>query len=129
MVYDAVMSTSERDKFANPIELFRVLKMVWSEDTSGGSTGWSRDNPAKNHCSITSLIVQDYFGGDILTTKTAGGTHFYNSIDGKRWDLTVSQFAEPICFEDNPSTREAAIADTTELKYRKLTDRVLRGSI
>jgi hypothetical protein len=123
------MRKSSRPSFADPIALFRVLKTVWAEDTAGGSTGWSQDNPAKNHCSITSLIVQDYFGGDILTTKTAGGTHFYNAIDGKRWDLTVSQFAEPICFEDNPSTRKAAMADTTELKYRTLADRVRRGSI
>jgi hypothetical protein len=119
------MSTS----FADPIQLFRVLKTVWAEDTAGGTTGWSPDNPAKNHCSITALIVQDYFGGQILVTRTAGGTHFYNEIDGKRWDLTVSQFAEPICFEDKPATREAAMADATEPKYQKLAERVRRGAI
>lgn len=123
------MSTIDQTIFANPIELFRVLKAVWAGDTAGGTTSWSQDNPAKNHCSVTALIVQDYFGGELLNTKTAGGTHFYNSIDGKRWDLTVSQFAEPICFEDNPATREEAMADASEAKYRILAERVRHGSI
>jgi hypothetical protein len=123
------MSTIDRTIFADPIELFRMLKTVWAQDTAGGTTGWSPDNPAKNHCSITALIVQDYFGGDLLKTKTAGGTHFYNAIDGKRWDLTVSQFAEPICFEDNPTTREEAMADASEQKYHTLAERVRRASL
>lgn len=122
------MSQQNPPRFANPIELFRVLKAVWAADTAGGTTGWSKDNPAKNHCSITALIVQDYFGGGILNTKTAGGTHFYNLIDGKRWDLTVSQFAEPICFEDNHATRDDAMADAGELKYLTLADRVRQHS-
>jgi hypothetical protein len=123
------MSTIDRTRFADPITLFRVLKTVWAEDTAGGTTGWAADNPAKNHCSVTALIVQDYFGGQILNTKTAGGTHFYNAIDGKRWDLTVSQFAEPICFDDNPATREMAMADATEEKYRTLAERIRHSPV
>ncbi|WP_236693726.1 hypothetical protein [Robbsia andropogonis] len=57
---------------------------------------WSPSSPAQNHCSVTSLIVQDYFGGQILATQTSGGKHFYNLIDGRKWDLTVSQFSEPV---------------------------------
>jgi len=68
--------------------------------------------------------VQDHFGGDILATKTVGGTHFYNRIDGTRWDLTVSQFAEPIPFDDIPSSRDAAMRDTTPQKYQTITQRL-----
>jgi len=68
--------------------------------------------------------VQDHFGGEILSTKTAGGTHFYNLIDGKKWDLTVSQFAEPIPYDDTPSSRIAALADTSAQKYALLADRL-----
>jgi len=74
---------TEMNPFANPLELYRTLLKLWSADTSSPSESWSQDIPAKNHCSITSLIVNDYFGGEILTTKTIGGTHFYNLIDGK----------------------------------------------
>jgi hypothetical protein len=77
-----------------------------------------------NHCSVTALVVHDYFGGEILNTQTSGGTHFYNLIDGKKWDLTVSQFAEPIPYDDTPSTREAALADTSEEKYVLLKSRL-----
>jgi hypothetical protein len=45
---------------------------------------------------VTALVVQDVLGGEILKTRVAGAWHFYNSIDGSRWDLTLSQFATPI---------------------------------
>lgn len=108
----------------NPIELYRKLREAWSAETASPPEGWSADNPAKNHCSVTALIVQDHFGGDILTTQTVGGTHFYNLINGTRWDLTVSQFAEPIPFDDNPSSRDAAMRDTTPEKYEAVMRRL-----
>lgn len=110
--------------FATPLELYRAIARVWSADTSSPSGAWSPSNPAQNHCSITSLVVQDFFGGDILSTKTAGGTHFYNVIHGVKWDLTASQFAEPIPYDDTPSTREAALADTSSEKYMRLKERL-----
>jgi len=118
------VSEQLQNSFATPIELYRVLKDAWSAQTASPSTGWTADVPAKNHCSVTSLIVQDYFGGDIVSTKTNGGTHFYNLIDGTKWDLTVSQFAEPIPFDDRAATRETAMQDTTLEKYEALADRV-----
>ncbi|SMG55126.1 YunG family protein [Paraburkholderia susongensis] len=110
--------------FATPLDLYRALVRAWSADTSSPTNAWSPSTPARNHCSITSLVVHDYFGGEILTTRTSGGTHFYNLIDGKRWDLTISQFAEPIPFDDTPSTRAAALADTSREKYERLKSRL-----
>ena len=107
--------------FATPYELFASLKTAWSTESS---TSWSAENPAKGQCSVTSLIVQDIFGGTILKTKTYGGTHFYNLIDGVRWDMTVSQFDRPIPFEDRPATREEAMADTSEMQYQALRRRL-----
>jgi len=113
--------------FATPLDLYRAISRVWSGDTSSPANAWSPSNPAQNHCSVTSLVVHDYFGGEILTTRTSGGTHFYNLIDGKKWDLTVSQFAEPVPYDDTPSTREAALADTSPEKYALLSSR-LKGN-
>ena len=110
--------------FATPLDLYRTLSRVWSGDTASPTHAWSADTPAKNHCSITSLVVHDYFGGEILSTRTVGGTHFYNLIDGKKWDLTVSQFNEPIPYDDTPSSRDAALADTSPEKYALLTSRL-----
>ncbi|WP_156255681.1 YunG family protein [Sandarakinorhabdus oryzae] len=121
------MPATQRNAFENPLELYRRLQEAWSAETASPLDGWTASNPAKNHCSVTALIVQDHFGGEILTTRTVGGTHFYNLIDGVRWDLTIGQFAEPVPFEDNPSSREAAMRDTTPEKYRALSFR-LRGT-
>lgn len=47
-----------------------------------------------------------------------------STIDGVRWDLTISQFDRPIPFEDRPATREDAMADTSEQQYRALKSRL-----
>jgi hypothetical protein len=54
--------------YATPLDLYRAISRIWSEDTASPANAWSPSNPAQNHCSITSLVVQDYFGGEILTT-------------------------------------------------------------
>lgn len=118
------MNDTPAKLFGNPIELYRKIRSVWSAETASSLESWSAENPAKNHCSVTALIFQDHFGGDILNPQTVGGTHFYNLIDGTRWDLTVSQFAEPIPFDDNPSSRDAAMRDTTPGKYEVITRRL-----
>ena len=87
-----------------------IVSRIWSTDTSNPTGAGSPSNPAKNHCSVTSLIVQDHFGGEILSTRTPGGTHFHNLVDGARWDLTVSQFAEPVPYDDAATSRAAALA-------------------
>lgn len=118
------MSSQTPPPFASPVELYRALKGIWSAETASPSNGWTAQDPAKNHCSVTSLIVHDYFDGDIVSTQTTGGTHFYNLIKGQRWDLTISQFAEPIPFADNLSTRDAAMNDTTAEKYENLAGKL-----
>ena len=101
--------------YFTPYDLYATLKTAWSAESSGS---WSAENPAKGQCSVTSLVLQDIFSGSILKTKTYGGTHFYNVIDGVRWDMTVSQFDRPIPFEDRPATRDEAMADTSDVQYQ-----------
>ena len=108
-----------RHRFTSPDALLETLGSAWSLNSS---PSWSPENPAKGQCSVTSLVVQDLFGGDIVTTQTKGGTHFYNLIDGKRYDLTKSQFDYDISFDDMPSDREEAFADTSYQQYHALVD-------
>jgi hypothetical protein len=118
----ARMSDAREDA---PLELYRRLMQAWSGETSGK---WQRDNPACGQCSVTALVVQDLLGGELLKTKVAGAWHFYNCIDGRRWDLTVSQFATPIGYDDLPSSRQEALADTSQQKYVLLVKRLARVS-
>jgi hypothetical protein len=108
-----------------PVLLYRRLTKAWSSETS---SGWRLDNPACGQCSVTALVVQDLLGGELLKTRVGGAWHFYNRIDGRRWDLTVSQFATPIGYDDLPSSRQEALADTSRQRYAVLVERLDRMS-
>lgn len=101
--------------------LQQALEHAWSP---ASSSKYSVENPARGQCSVTALVVQDIFGGEILKTRTDEGMHFYNRIDGERCDLTLSQFDGPIRFDDLASTRDEALADTSEAQFRALKERL-----
>ncbi len=93
-------------KFATPIELYHVIAKSWSAETI--SDAFDPQNPCRNQCAVTALAVQHHFGGKIFNTKTKGGTHFYNQIDGRFWDLATDQFDEPIPYDNTPSSAHDA---------------------
>lgn len=103
-------------------QLKAILFQAWSLQSS---TLWTPQNPAKGQCGVTSLVVQDLLGGEIMKTRLTEGWHFYNWIQGQRFDCTESQFAEPITYMDIPSAREEAFADTHEQQYAYLQKKVL----
>lgn len=78
---------------------------------------WTKDNPAKGQCGVTALVVNDLLGGLIRKTPLFEGWHFYNEINGIRYDFTVSQFNEDIRYMDIPSNREEAFLDTNQKQY------------
>ncbi|MEH7462432.1 hypothetical protein V7166_10235 [Bacillus thuringiensis] len=98
-----------------------VLFQSWSKETS---SKWTLDNPAQGQCGVTALVVHDFFGGEIMKTKAPEGWHFYNRINGKRYDFTTSPFLEEITYMDVPSNREEAFADTNEMQYDALKQKV-----
>ncbi|QCR31188.1 hypothetical protein [Lysinibacillus sp. SGAir0095] len=102
--------------------IVNALSKSWSIKSS---SKWSIENPAKGHCGVTTLVVNDLLGGEILKTSLPDGWHFYNFIDGNRYDFTSSQFIEPIAYLDIPSNREEAYLDTNEKQYTFLKQRVL----
>jgi hypothetical protein len=73
---------------------------------------------------VTALIVNDYFGGDILKTKTPDGLHFYNRISEIAIDFTGSQFEEKPVYLDILSTREEAFSDTNTEQYSYLKEQI-----
>jgi hypothetical protein len=105
-------------------KLLKILFNVWSKRSS---TKWCKENPAKGQCGVTALVVQDLFGGEIFKTPTVGGWHYYNRINGERYDFTESQFSEPIKYLDIPSSREEAFSDTNMSQYSYLRNSVLKA--
>lgn len=106
------------------IDLYDKLREAWSAATGGK---WRPDNPAAGQCSVTALVVQDELGGEILKTDVDGAWHFYNRIDGRRVDFTMSQFDSPIGYDDLPSNRQEALADTSIRQYELLLARIRSG--
>ncbi|WFU70593.1 hypothetical protein [Bradyrhizobium sp. CB2312] len=84
----------ERDRVA------AALLHSWSVQTSGQ---WLASNPARGQCSVTALLANEFFGGEILKTPLAEGDHFYNRINGNYLDLR--------------SGRDEALAGTSTAKY------------
>ncbi|MGN7398584.1 YunG family protein [Cytobacillus praedii] len=105
-------------------ELDKLLHFLFQSWSIQSSSKWTEDNPAKGQCGVTALVVNDIFGGEILKTKLSGGWHFYNSIDGKRYDFTKSQFREEINYKDSRSNRDEAFLDTNQKQYTYLKQRV-----
>ncbi|WFU22076.1 hypothetical protein QA649_28780 [Bradyrhizobium sp. CB1717] len=96
----------------DPDDVQRALSKAWSLSTS---SQWRADNPAAGQCNVTSLLIHDHFGGDLLKTPLPAGDHFYNRIEGTRYDFTASQFDRPIAYVDLPTNRaEAELGATGE---------------
>ncbi|MEW4327243.1 hypothetical protein Q0N12_11260 [Rossellomorea marisflavi] len=92
------------------------LYKAWSIKSS---SKWTAENPARGQCGVMALLIHDHLGGEIAKTTIEGCWHFYNMIDGVRQDFTVSQFESLPDYEDCPSTRDEAFADTSEYKSLK----------
>jgi hypothetical protein len=94
-----------------------ALQQSWSAATS---VCYSEDAPASyGQCAPTAVVILENFGGEIL--KTDGwppkGRHFYNRIDGIRYDFTADQFKNPeyyheIEYKDLPSSAIEAATET-----------------
>lgn len=102
-------------------EFLNILYKCWSINSS---SKWSLNNPAKGHCGVTSLVVNDFLGGDILKTKVPEGWHYYNRIDDISFDFTQSQFLHVPIYLDIISNREEAFSDTNAEQYNYLRHRI-----
>lgn len=106
-----------------------ALREAWSLETA---VQWTRENPALGQCNVTAAVIFDLFGGDILRTELPGVWHYYNRIDGSRVDFTDSQFSSPGAlfdaparYEDEPTTRSAAMTGIPEREYEALKSALL----
>ncbi len=61
---------------------------------------WSEENPSYGQCAVTALLIQDFYGGEILYNEV--NDHFWNVLpDGTEIDLTRQQFKKPVSFNEN----------------------------
>lgn len=78
-------------------KLYELFSKAWSEQTCAPRLRnlWNKNNITVGQCSITSLIIQDIYGGEVYGVPLEdGGFHCFNFIDGIIFDLTSSQFGD-----------------------------------
>ncbi|MEY9884293.1 hypothetical protein [Bradyrhizobium sp. USDA 329] len=101
----------------DPDDVQRTLHKAWSLATAGQ---WTANNPAAGQCNVTALLIHELFGGDLLRTPLSAGDHFYNRIEGRRYDFTASQFDQPIAYMDLPASRTDAELGATSDQLAEL---------
>lgn len=101
----------------DPDDVQRTLRKSWSLSTA---SQWTASNPAAGQCNVTSLLIHELFGGELLKTQLPAGNHFYNRIEGKRYDFTASQFDRPIAYMDVPASRTDAELGATSDQLAEL---------
>lgn len=112
-----------------------AIRQAWSQETSASPDEWdATSNPERGQCVPSSLVVQDYLGGEIerLATEYQGTreTHYRNRVDDDEdiVDLTRSQYPQDQAFEAAPipgDTREYVLGnDRTRHRYVLLASTV-----
>jgi len=102
-------------------KLRNALLIAWSIESS---TLWKQHNPAAGQCGVTTLVANDFLGGDIVKTRFRDIWHFYNIIEGDRMDFTKSQFSAPLEYSNIASNRDEAFSDTNASQYAYLKSAV-----
>lgn len=113
--------------------LLIALKRSWDKETCYPPLQgeWAEKNPAFGQCAVTALIVQDFFGGELLFCDHQN--HAWNKLpDGTEIDLTQSQFPSEIilCFDGVMDRQEflyseAALNAETLVRYLDLKRKVI----
>ena len=108
----------------------------WSKDTSADPDGWTSENPGWGQCAVTTLVAQDYFGGEIFCASLeevpgfeAMRSHYWNELpDGTQRDFSQSQFPADtyrLIPQGEQKTREYLISNQdTERRYNVLRRKV-----
>lgn len=111
-------------------QLQQALYLSWGKDTATNGD-WDENNRSKNQCAVTALVVQDYFGGDLMRCEmTDGDSHYWNNIpELGHQDLTSDQFlhieASPIRSTQIVRSREYVLSfPDTHKRYKLLSERV-----
>ena len=107
-------------------QLEQSIRESWSLDTADEDDGWTPENPGRGQCDVTTLVVHDLVGGDVLAAdvyldgeRVEG--HMWNRLaSGLDVDLTRDQFRRgEVVGEPRVATRTAAIAEPSHPRYHR----------
>ncbi len=107
-------------------QLEQAIRSSWSRDTADADNDWTPDNPSCGQCDITSLVVQDLLGGELLGADVhldgaRVEAHMWNRLpSGLEVDLTREQFRRgQVVGEPVVRRRTPAIAEPSHPRYHR----------
>lgn len=102
------------------------IKEILLECYSEVKFKWNDDNKYFEMCAIISLIINDYFGGNICKVNVDGISHYFNLIEDKIIDLTSDQFDFDIDYKNHQIVdREKILTGDTKDRYNVLKEKLL----
>lgn len=118
-------------------QLKDLLPHICDQETSSDPDNWTPENPLWGHCAVISLIVQDFFGGELLRASLVGvsgfehmGSHYWNRLaDGTVKDFTKPQFGEryPAGLKAEVRSRSYVLSfPETAKRYKLLVSRLVK---
>ncbi|MBB5937293.1 YunG family protein [Streptomyces zagrosensis] len=114
-------------------DIEQAVRASWGADTCTPESRatWTPDNPARDQCGVTAMVLNDLLGGDLIRGKVhvdgkQTDFHWWNRLGmGVDIDLTREQFApEEIVSGGTVVPRPAEIVRLRE-EYELLRERVL----
>ena len=106
-------------------QLEGAIRAAWSEDTASEDNDWTPDNPSCGQCDITTLVVHDLLGGEVLSADVylegiRVEAHMWNRLpSGIEVDLTREQFRlDQVVGEPTVRTRPPRF-DPTHPRYHR----------
>lgn len=111
-----------------------ALRASWGPDTCypDARKAWGSDNPARDQCGMTALVIQDLLGGELIIGEVQVdarkvSNHYRNRLpDGTEVDLTGDQFfAHEVVVNSHTVLRPPDAPRRHRAQYELLKERVL----
>lgn len=106
-------------------QLEDAVRGAWSLDTADEDDGWTPENPSRGQCDITTLVVHDLLGGELLAADVfLDGerieAHMWNRLpSGLEIDLTRDQFRSAEVIGDPTVRVRPESFDATHPRYHR----------
>lgn len=107
--------------------LSRRLYLCYSKDICYPKIrdNWNEKNKYFGMCAITSLIVNDYLGGEICKVYVDEISHYFNLLNDEIIDLTAKQFENSVNYSNYKIVkRDDILTEDTKKRYDLLKKRL-----
>ena len=107
-------------KIIDQRHLYDLLSEIWDINVCAPRlrNEWSKSNKSCGCCTVTCLLVQDIFGGEIYGVYVDGNVHCFSKVNDVIFDLTSEQFGnKKLNYTlEHPQSREFHLSNPDKLE-------------